>query len=953
MRFACLPAVVAWLLAPLASAAEPTPEQAEFFEKKVRPVLVEHCYKCHSVDTKKAPKGGLRVDGRALLLHGGDGGPAVVPGDPGQSKLVEAVRYANPDLQMPPKAKLPAAAIADLERWVKDGAPWPGDAATATVSKSEFDLQTRKAAHWAWRPVYKPTPPTVKDANWPRDPVDRFLLAKLEAKGLAPAPPAGKLVWLRRVTFALTGLPPTPAEIAAFQEDDSPEAFAKVVDRLLASPAYGERWGRHWLDLMRYAESRGHEQDYDIPNAYQYRDYLVRALNADVPYDRLVQEHIAGDVLPDPRLDPTTGANESAIGTGFWVLGEEVHSPVDIRQDQVTRFENRIDVLTKAFLGLTVACARCHDHKFDAISTKDFYSLYGLLEGSGYRQLRIDGWAQNRQVAAELASLREPVSREAQPGAEAPSENVVVDYANPKPGDWLPDDVTFGPGPRPAGSVTLNTVSGKPHVEERTAAVFYRFWSGLKLAPGTATEVGTLGKLTRAGFTISTPTFTLKRRNLYYLVRGGGSAYAAVCGHTVIHGPLHARLVQAIPNADGYRWVAHKLDAYRDQRFHVELTADPKTDFAVALVVQADEPPPLPPAAKLQAPPPDVEGLLAAEKKLAAKVVWESRLAPALQDGPGIDGVVFIRGNASTPGEAVPPRRPEALAGPGRIPHAHGSGRLELARQFTDPTLNPFVSRVAVNRVWHHLFGRGIVPSVDNFGVLGESPTHPELLDYLATEFVREGWSLKRLVRRLVLSSAYRMASTPDPDADRADPTNQLLHRFRLTRLEGEAIRDAMLTVNGRLDRTVGGPPVPVHLTPFLEGRGRPGQSGPLDGDGRRSLYLAVRRNFLPPMLLAFDTPIPFSCVGRRQVSNVPAQSLILMNDPFVHQQAEVWAKRLRRTPASDRVRGMYLSAVGRPPTGEELETCRSFVAGKDDDVKAWADLAHALFNVKEFVFVQ
>jgi hypothetical protein len=532
---------------------------------------------------------------------------------------------------------------------------------------------------------------------------------------------------------------------------------------------------------------------------------------------------------------------------------------------------------------------------------------------------------------------------------------VVIDYANLRPGEWLPDDVTFGNGPRPAGSVTVRTVDGKPtpHVEERTAAVFDRFWGRLTTAPGAAADTGVLGKLPRAGFTIRTPTFNLERNNLYYLVRGGGSAYAAVCGHTVIHGPLHGGLVQAIPNADGYRWVAHKLDGYRGLPLHVELTADPKTDFAVALVVQADEPPPeMPPAARPEkARSPDVEELLAAERELAAKVVWEARLAPALLDGTGVDERVFVRGNPRSPGEVVPRRSLEALTGPDRIKHDRGSGRLELATQLTDPTRNPFVSRVAVNRVWHHLFGRGLVASTDNFGVLGEPPKHPELLDYLATEFVRDGWSTRRLIRRLVLTSSYRMSSKAD--ADPADPTNQLLHHFRPRRLEGEAIRDAMLAVSGRLDRKLGGPSVPIHLTPFLDGRGRPKESGPLDGDGRRSLYLAVRRNFLPPMLLAFDTPIPFSTVGRRQVSNVPAQALILMNDPFVHQQAETWAKRVLEMPAGDRVRGMYLSAFGRPPTAEELSACRAFVNGKESEAKAWADLAHALFNVKEFVFVQ
>jgi hypothetical protein len=334
----------------------------------------------------------------------------------------------------------------------------------------------------------------------------------------------------------------------------------------------------------------------------------------------------------------------------------------------------------------------------------------------------------------------------------------------------------------------------------------------------------------------------------------------------------------------------------------------------------------------------------------------------AMLDGSGVDECVFIRGSPKTLGEVAPRRFLEALAGPERLPVARGSGRLELARQMTDPALDPFLSRVIVNRVWHHLFGRGIVASGDNFGVLGELPTHPELLDYLADDFVKRGWSLMRLIRALVLSSAYRMSSHPDPDADQADPQNLLLHRMRLRRLEGEAIRDAMLTISGRLNDRVYGPPVPVYLTDFQDGRGRP-ESGPLDGDGRRSLYLAVRRNFLSSFLLAFDTPTPFSTVGRRTVSNVPAQALILMNDPFVHQEAEVWAQGVlsHGGTTEERITAMYLSAFARPPTEEEQHSCLEFLGRQargarqppdDTDPAAWADLAHVLFNAKEFIFL-
>ncbi len=950
-----MPFVRTLLLVPLvvlvAAAADPTPEQAERFEKTIRPLLVEHCYKCHSAEAKKV-KGGLRVDGRKHLLDGGDTGPAVVPGDPAKSKLIEAVKYGNKDMLMPPVGKLPADAIAALETWVKEGAPWPNDTATV-VKKDDFDLAKRKAEHWAWKPL---TSRARKGAG-----VDDFIRDSLKAKGLTLSAPADKLTLLRRVTFALTGLPPTPAEIAAFEKDTSPNAYEQVVDRLLASPAFGERWARHWLDLARYAETRGHEFEPEIPNAYQYRDYVIRAINADVPYNRFVMESLAGDVLPDPRIDPKTGTNESAVGSFFWHLGEEVHSPVDIRMDQADRFDNRIDVATKTFLGLTVSCARCHDHKFDAISTKDYYSLFGLLEGSTYRQIRIDGWKPNREVAAELAKLRAkvgPTSFASKPPTRLPdAAKVVIDYSALSPGEWLPDDVTFGDGPVPVGSV--RAVGNKLTFEPAAAAVFDPFWANLKLAPGTANDAGALGRATRAGFTIRTPSFVLEKKRLHYLVRGGGMAFAAVGQQAVIAGPLHGSLLLPFKNEEQYRWVTHDVSGYVGQRLHVELTADPRTPFAVAVIVQSDDAaPPVPFAVPPVIDSPDVVAkhaeVAAAEKELAKRAVWESRLAVGMWDGPAVDSPVFVRGNPRTPGPIAPHRSLEALHGPDAIKHKSGSGRLELAEQWTDPKTNPFVPRVAVNRVWHHLFGRGLVASTDNFGVLGEVPSHPELLDWLANDFVADGWSLKKLIRKLVLTETYRQASAGSPEADRIDPTNSLLHKFRLKRLEGEAIRDAMLSVSGRLDPKMYGPGVLIHLTPFLDGRGKPG-SGPIDGDGRRSIYMAVRRNFLSPFLLAFDTPIPFSTVGRRQVSNVPAQALILLNDPLVHEQAERWAKKVlaEKGTTEERIGRMYLSAFGRRPTADETKTCAEFVAGKDADTKAWAELAHTLFNVKEFVFVR
>ncbi len=946
--------------------------------------------------------------------------------------------------------------------------------------------------------------------------MDRFLLAKLVEKGLYAAAPADKRTLLRRLSFDLIGLPPSQEQVAAFLKDESADAYDKVVDQLLASPQFGERWARHWLDLVRYGESRGHEFDYNIPNAYQYRDYVIRAFNADVPYNQFVTEHFAGDLLEKPRLNPTEHFDESIIGTGFWFLGEEVHSPVDVSQDQADRFDNRIDVMGKTFLGLTIACARCHDHKFDAISTKDYYSLFGLLESCNTRLVRFDSLENNRQVAQDLAPARErarPMIEHALADAARPEieraadyllaardaihagaqnkelvegiakthlldagqlekwtmavvdaekkpsdplyawakacsgdpkrlaestkkpdsdafpkgAEVIVDYAHSRPDEWMPDGPAFGAGPARPGDLHLDGDPAHPIIQfvVDAAADYDRTWDGLKLAAGAENESGALGRMVRSGRTIRTPSFTINPGKVFYRVKGAGMVYAAVDSHIMIAGPLHGQFVADIPASDNLHWIALDLTPYKGRRAHLEFTARDGSDFSVASVIQAEDVPAaadqinhalltllvrdgatsperlaagyqrlfldtvkrldehqivgtpeaanyallanwllrrqelFPDAAATKTLHETAAAALADQKKLAANIRRDSRLAMAMQDGDGVDEHVFKRGSYKTLGDEVPRRFLEALAGPGRLPVAHGSGRLELARQITDPAIDPFLPRVMVNRIWEHLFGRGIVASVDNFGVLGEAPTHPELLDFLANRFVKDGWSIKKTIRALVLTSAYRMSSQPTED-DSSDPQNLLLHRMRLRRLEGEAIRDSMLSVSGRLNLKMYGPSVPVHLTPFLTGRGRPGD-GPLDGDGRRSLYTAVRRNFLSPMMLAFDTPSPFSTVGRRTVSNVPAEALILMNDPFVYQQAALWAKRIISQGGSDkeRITRMYEEAFSRPPTDEELSACLGFLTSqgkaadkKPDDPAVWSDLAHTLFNVKEFIYI-
>ena len=382
---------------------------SEFFETRIRPVLAEHCYECHSVSARKL-KGGLRVDGRSELLQGGDTGPAIVPGKPEKSLLIGAMAHRDKDLAMPPKKdRLPDVVIADFEQWIRDGAAWPATEVSTTTTKArEFNLEERKQKQpWLWKTPRRQKVPVVANTRWPLGPEDRFILHRLEQAGLPPAPAADGRTWLRRVHFVITGLPPSREEIEAFLADTKPGARERVVDRLLASPHFGERWARHWMDLMRYAESRGHESDYIIANAWHYRDYLIRAFNEGVPYDQFLLEALAGDLLPKPRLRPGTNFNESVLGTGWAFLGEEVHSPVDIRQDECDRIDNKVDVFSKTFLGLTVACARCHDHKFDPIRAQDYYALSGFMLSSSFRQVRFEAMENNRSMAAELRSLRE------------------------------------------------------------------------------------------------------------------------------------------------------------------------------------------------------------------------------------------------------------------------------------------------------------------------------------------------------------------------------------------------------------------------------------------------------------------------------------------------------------------------------------------------------------------
>ena len=1005
------------------------PAAVEFFEKDVRPILATRCQGCHGPAKQK---GGLRLDARASILAGGTSGPAVVPGAPKESLLVDAINYGE-TYQMPPKSKLPAGEIATLTRWVQMGAPWGFEAESVARGKVDSaspdpknpgskgtDWQTEfraRSQHWCFQPIRRVTPPAAAGPlDWARNPIDPFILAGLAEHGLRPAPEASRRTLIRRLTYDLTGLPPAPDEIAAFLADASLEAYERLVDRLLASPRYGERWARHWLDLVRYAETAGHEFDYDLLNASRYRDYVIRALNADLPYDQFVVEQLAGDLLPQPRQHPVEGFNESIIGTGFYFLGEGTHSPVDVREEEVRRIDNQIDVISKAFLGLTVACARCHDHKFDPIGNHDYYALAGFLRSSRHQQAFIDtpgrvsgplGRLENskKAIVALLAEAEPALPGRLPPRATrlagvlrargvapkprnaaassvstagVPAEILFEDFNGDSYDGWYVTGEAFGDRPTRTGDLRLDLSGNASRVT--------------RVAPGMAHSGVASSRLCGV---IRSRTFTIENRYIHYRVAGrGGVLNVVVDGFEKIRDPIYGGLTTTINIGDRPRWITQDVGMWMGHTAYLEIADGSIADFqggttrmhdghgsiAVDEIRMSNHPAPIASPDRAEDITVDLDVVIstlrAAQARLADRLtaaIAEARsaeaqipdpnLALAIADGSGLDERILIRGNHKNLGEVVPRRFLEVLGGTGRSTPEAGSGRLELARSVIDPKSNPMTPRVLVNRLWKHHFGEGIVKSTDDFGAMGRKPSHPELLDWLASELVQRGWSIKAIQRLIVTSSTYRMSSVPIEEAERIDPENIHLHRMNVRRLEAEAVRDGLLLVSGRLVETMYGPSVPTHLTSFMEGRGRPGRSGPLDGDGRRSIYLSVRRNFLNPMFLAFDTPVPFSTMGRRNVSNVPAQALTLMNDPMAILLARRWADRVAIAPGcTDRQRldELFITALGRPATADEVRACLDFLDASEPGgprasmhaPAAWADLCHVLINMKEFIFI-
>jgi len=960
--------VVLGTLTVLAASAEAIPQDAAkgggvaYFEKFIRPLFSQQCLGCHG---SRKQKGGLRLDQPEFIRQGGDTGSILTAGKPHESLLYRALSYQDDDVQMPPRGKLPAEQIEHVRRWIELGAPLPTSNAQTNpvVPSSNFDLPER-LHHWCYQPLRAVSPPIVQRSAWPLTSMDRFILAKLESVGLSPAPEAGKAVWLRRVTYDLTGLPPTRAELEVFLKDQDSQAYNHVVDRLLASPRYGERWGRHWLDLTRYADTLGHEFDFDLPNAWRYRNYVIRALNNDVPYDRFVLEHFAGDLVPDPRINTKEQANESIQATGFLWLGEAKQAPVDVRQEQADRIDNQIDVIGKAFLGQTLACARCHDHKFDAIATRDYYALYGVLKSSRYQQACID-------TAGRSAAARDRVER-----ARGKLKDLLTSHGRTLPAKSTKKASDQKPGEqsKPTGEeFDLSTATAQGWAQTDRPEIAFdtrKDQTTPRWIPAGAWDSGLLSNRTEGA--LRTATFSIRRPYLHVLAAGrGGRIKVVVDGFEVIREPIYGGLRRVV-NDPKPHWVTFDLSMWSGRQAYVEALDGGPADLAVAdhppgdqswlqlrRIVALDQPrPSLQPHAEEEPPPlpADAAGKQAvAEFQQAEQALLTPRYCLATADGTGEDEVVFTRGNPRLPGPRTPRGLSSVYCGTDAFNPGPGSGRLELARRLIDPRRNPLLVRVIVNRVWKHHFGEGLVRSVDDFGRMGEEPSHPQLLEHLCQFFLRNGWSLKKLHREIVLSSTYRQSHrNEDSRAVQVDPRGRLLSHWPLQRLEAEAVRDAMLAVSGQIKPGPTEEGVLPHLTPLMQGRGRPAATGPLDGGGRRSIYLSVRRNFLPPLLTAFDFPTPFSTMGRRSVSNVPAQGLALMNDPFVIEQARHWAERVVRENQDEksRLERMYLQAFTRTPTEDEQRLAARFLQERDATEEAWTHLAHALLCAKEFIFV-
>ena len=915
-----------------------SPDPVEFFESKIRPLLVSKCSACHG---DKVQMGGLVLTTSEGLHKGAESGPLVSGTDPELSRLIRAVRYVDA-IKMPPTGKLASDEIRSLEEWVAMGAPWP---------KAELAIQAEpgasKSDYWAFRPLDNSPPPSVKNESRVANPIDHFILARLEEKGLDPAPRTEKLTLLRRAKYDLHGLPPTEAEIERFLADTDPGAFARLVDRLLDSPRYGERWGRHWLDVARYATSTGVDEDHRYPYAWRYRDYVIDAFNHDLPYEQFVREQIAGDLLP--AGDPAQVNQRGIIATGFLALGPKAIAQQDRVQMVYDVVDEQIDTVSKAFLSLTIACARCHDHKFDPILNTDYYSLASIFASSQtYADLSLeegnvvqfhmeplvpaDVYQRYRNHQDKIETIEKLI--------DATLELESIEYMERF---WLPRIVDYMPAAR---SVYMEGHSPETAAHEANLDVeTLKKWAEY-LDPGDQLRLY-LKEWHDAG--------AVSARNAAEKYRQRFAASSAEWREKVAK--WKARVLTAYdegipapkrPVTDGFK-----------NRFHEETALNEGGAFYIGEEQREEIL-----SAELRQL---IERLRAEKTELEKTAPPQPPMASAVVEGKIIDQPIFVRGNHHSHGKVVPKEFPHVLAGTNQQPVTQGSGRRELAEWLVTGNA-ALTSRVIVNRIWHWHFGQGLVRTPNNFGKVGERPTHPPLLDYLARQFIDSGWSIKQMHRLIMLSSTYRMSSHVSDDAWRLDPDNRLWSRFDRRRLSIEELRDSILALAGSLDLTMGGT-----LQPELGNstKGSSTEDPPYlapEASVRRTVYLPLYRNRLPKLLSLFDFVDSTSSTGQRSQTNIAPQGLFVMNSKFFDGRGRSFAERLLdRLSDADaaRVERAYLMALARKPTADELRFSRDYVRNypssslqkisgetTDPQLTAWQGLCRILMASNEFHYV-
>ena len=884
--------------------------QNEYFEKKVRPVLVARCMPCHSAKMKTA----------GLDLEKGVGVAA--------DRVLNVVGYEE-RVKMPPSGKLKSEELAAISEWVKGGGVWPGLAETASASGSGTrqhgkGISAEERKFWAFQPVQDREVPQVQNAQWATSPIDRFILAKLEAKGLKPAAPASKAVLLRRATFDLTGLPPTEKELDAFVADSSPNAFEKVVDRLLASPRYGEQWGRHWLDVARYADSTGNDEDHRYPYAWRYRDYVINAFNSDMPYDQFVREQVAGDLMPSP--DGAAVNTRGVVATGFLALGPKALAQPDKRKMIVDIWDEQIDVTSRAFLGLTVACARCHDHKFDPIQTRDYYSMMGMFASTTNFQDQKSGVAKLLYVPLVDKKIYDQYK-----AGQARVDRMHVER------EMLEEDQ----------HLESNKKQSKQVAEYMLAAWKVR---KEKAKPAAGLDAAVLDKWVKMLDPEGAPPhfdqwMQAKAEDLPTVAAAYQKQYIDKLDVWTKQVDKWRERAKKVLAGTGKPPDKPSLDAEKAPFFHAVYFED--GPFAVSpkdyeKVYGAEF------AGK-------IEGMKKEETELKKTLPPEPDMACAVQDGPVVEQKVFVRGDYASEGELAPKVFPQVLQRPDDPVVAQGSGRLELA-QWLSGAKNPMTARVMVNRLWLGHFGEGIVRSPDNWGKMGERPTHPELLDWLASRFVESGWSVKKMQKLMMMSAAYQMSSA---SASEADPENRLLSHFNRRRLSVEEIRDAMLAIDGSIDYEMGGTMQKGFGTDGENSNGRLSLNP--EKVKRRMVYLPLRRSNLASLLNLFDFGDAVTPSGRRVLTNVAPQALFAMNSGFVQERSEAIAKQVMAAYPSDvqgRLTEAYRLILDRAPAPDETDALLTYVARfrakfpERSEAVAWQSLSHILFASSEFFYL-